>query len=171
MMAYLVMMAARLTELHPVLKPTGSLYLHCDPTASHYLKILLDAVFGVDPFVREVVWKRTTSHSDAKRWSPVRDTILFYSRPGGSVWIPQHTPHGEGYVQDKYRHDDGDGRGLYTLDNMTSPNPRPNMTYVWKGYPPPAKGWRYSMETMTKLDAEGREWASLTAFLRIPRFD
>ena len=71
MMAYLTMMANRLVELHRVLKPTGSLYLHCDPTASHYLKIVLDTVFGPENFRNEIIWKRTTTHSDAKRWSPV----------------------------------------------------------------------------------------------------
>ena len=80
MMAYLAMMAPRLVELRRVLKPTGSLYLHCDPTASHYLKLLLDAVFGPDNFRNEIVWKRITSHSDAKRWSPITDSIFYYTR-------------------------------------------------------------------------------------------
>src|SRR5579884_325475 len=80
MMAYLVMMAARLVELHRVLKPTGSLYLHCDPTASHYLKVLLDTIFGVQNFLAEIAWKRTSAHSSAKRPAPVHDTILAYSR-------------------------------------------------------------------------------------------
>src|SRR5437773_4730440 len=81
MMAYLVMMAPRLVELRRVLKKTGSLYLHCDPTASHYLKLLLDAVFGIDNYRSEIVWKRTTSHNDAKHQFPdVTDTIFYYAR-------------------------------------------------------------------------------------------
>ena len=80
MMAYLTMMAPRLVELRRVLKPTGSLYLHCDPTASHYLKLLLDAVFGQDKFRNEIIWKRTSAHSGSKRWGPVHDVILFYSK-------------------------------------------------------------------------------------------
>ena len=79
MMAYLTMMAQRIVELHRVLKPTGSIYLHCDPTASHYLKLLLDAVFGADKFRNEIIWKRTGSHGGSKRWRPIHDTILFYS--------------------------------------------------------------------------------------------
>src|SRR5208283_2963282 len=75
MMAYLAMMAVRLIELHRVLKPTGSLYLHCDPTASHYLKTLLDAVFSPENFRNEIIWKRTTTHSDSKTWSRVSDTL------------------------------------------------------------------------------------------------
>jgi site-specific DNA-methyltransferase (adenine-specific) len=158
MMAYLVMMTARLIELHRVLKPTGSLYLHCDPSASHYLKIILDTVFGPEQFVNEIVWKRTTTHSDAKRWSPVTDTILFYSKTASFTWNPIYTPHDPEYIADKYTHDDKDGRGAYTLDNMTSPNPRPNMMYEWKGHASPPAGWRYSKETMQKLDSEGRIW-------------
>jgi site-specific DNA-methyltransferase (adenine-specific) len=80
MMAYLVMMAARLHELHRKLKPTGSLYLHCDPTASHYLKIVLDGTFGPDTFVSEIIWKQTGAHGSAKRWAPVHDTILMYGK-------------------------------------------------------------------------------------------
>jgi len=155
-MAYLTMMAVRLIELHRVLRPTGSLYLHCDPTASHYLKVLMDAVFGPPQFRNEVVWKRTTTHSDSKTWSRVADYLLFYTKGDAFTWNTPRAPHSEEYKASKYRYDDGDGRGVYRLDNMTSPNPRPNMMYVWKGFPFPAKGWRYSEETMARLDAEGR---------------
>ena len=158
MTAYLTMMANRLVELHRVLKPTGSLYLHCDPTASHYLKIILDTVFGPENFRNEIIWKRTTTHSDAKRWSPVSDTILFAAKSATFTWNPQHAGHDEDYVADKYRYNDNDGRGPYRLDNMTSPNPRPNMMYEWKGHASPPNGWRYARETMQKLDAEGRIW-------------
>jgi site-specific DNA-methyltransferase (adenine-specific) len=158
MMAYLTMMSSRLVELRRVLKPTGSLYLHCDPTASHYLKLLLDAVMGQNNYRSEIIWKRTTTHSDSKRWSANNDTILFYSKTDEFTWNPPYAEHGEEYVADKYRFDDNDGRGAYTLDNMTSPNPRPNMMYEWKGHKWPDKGWRYSKETMAQLDAEGRIW-------------
>ena len=86
MLAYLSMMAPRLVELHRVLKPTGSLYLHCDPTASHYLKMLLDGIFGSDNFRNEIVWRRTGSHGGAKRWGPIHDTILFYSKSERYQW-------------------------------------------------------------------------------------
>jgi site-specific DNA-methyltransferase (adenine-specific) len=156
MMAYLAMMAPRLVELHRILKPTGSLYLHCDPTASHYLKLLLDAVFGNQSFRNEIIWKRVTSHSDAKRWSPITDTIFYYAKTETFVWNPQYIGHDEDYVADKYRFDDHDGRGAYRLGDMTSPSPRPNMMYEWKGHKSPTKGWRFSKETMQELDAEGR---------------
>jgi site-specific DNA-methyltransferase (adenine-specific) len=156
MMAYITMMAPRLVELRRVLKPTGSLYLHCDPTASHYLKLLLDAVFGHNNFRNEIVWKRVTSHSDAKRWSPITDSIFYYSKTDTFTWNPQYTGHDEDYVADKYRFDDHDGRGAYRLGDMTSPNPRPNMMYDWKGHNSPMKGWRFSKETMQELDVDGR---------------
>ena len=157
MLAYLAMMAPRLVELRRVLKPTGSIYLHCDPTASHYLKLLLDAVFGPERFINEIIWKRMNVHSDAKRWSPVVDILLFYAKSDAFTWNPIYMPHDPDYVEDKYRFQEPDGR-RYMLDNMTSPKPRPNMMYEWKGHKSPPLGWRYSKETMAKLDAEGRIW-------------
>ncbi len=135
MMAYLTMMANRLLELHRVLKPTGSLYLHCDPTASHYLKIVLDGVFGKEHYQNEIIWKRTSTHSDSKTWSRVADSIFFYTKSGDFTWNTPRDLHSEEYLASKYRYDDNDGRGVYMLDNMTSPNPRPNMMYEWKGFP------------------------------------
>lgn len=157
MMAYIVMMAARLVELRRVLKPSGSIYLHCDPTASHYLKVVMDTIFGPTNFRNEITWQRTNVHNDAKRWSPVSDVLLYYSKSSAVTWNPPYAAHSEKYLADKYRMKDADGR-LYTLDNMTSPNPRPNMMYEWKGHASPPNGWRYSRETMARLDGEGRIW-------------
>ena len=116
MMAYLAMMAVRLLELHRVLKATGSLYLHCDPTASHYLKLLLDAVFGPERFVNEVSWRRTTAKADyaqgAKHFPRVRDILLRYSK---SADFSFHQPFGdydETYLSTKYRHVEPDGRSF-----------------------------------------------------------
>ncbi|MBA3525471.1 MAG: site-specific DNA-methyltransferase [Sphingomonas sp.] len=109
LMAYLAMMAVRLVELHRVLKPTGSLYLHCDPTASHYLKLVLDAVFGAVNFRSEIAWKRTAAHSAAKRWGNVHDTIFFYSKSAEYVWNEVLLPHTEGYAE-RYRNTDDRGR-------------------------------------------------------------
>lgn len=158
MMAYLVMMAQRLVELHRVLKPTGSIYLHCDPTASHYLKLVMDAVFGTVNYRNEITWRRTNVHSDSRNWSAVADTLLYYVRDvrASFTWNPIYYEHSADYVASKYK-PDADGR-LYRLDNMTSPNPRPNMMYQWKGFPSPAMGWRYERATMERLDREGRIW-------------
>lgn len=157
MLAYLVMMAARLVELHRTLKPTGSLYLHCDPTASHYLKIILDSIFGSENFRNEIIWQRTNVHSDSKTWSNVSDTIFFYTKSRSFTWNAIYLPHSDEHLESKYKSTDPDGRP-YTLDNMTSPNPRPNMMYEWKGHASPPNGWRYSKETMARLDTEGRIW-------------
>lgn len=154
-MAYLAMMSVRLVEMHRVLKDTGSLYLHCDSTASHYLKIILDGIFGADRFRNEIIWKRTTTHNDSQTWSRVADTILFYTKGTSFTWKIPREQYSDDYLASKYTHDDGDGR-RYMLDNMTSPSPRPNMMYEWKGFPWPQKGWRYSTETMARLDGEGR---------------
>ena len=159
MMAYLTMMAPRLQELRRVLKPTGSLYLHCDPTASHYLKVLLDMVFGAENYRNEITWKRQTAHSDAKhQFSNVSDSILFYAKSKLTQFLPQYGEHDPAYLSKFYRFDDNDGRGLYSIADMASPNPRPNMMYEWNGFSCPAKGWRYQRSTMEKLEAEGRIW-------------
>ncbi len=162
MTAYLCMMGVRLTELHRVLKDTGSLYLHCDPTASHYLKILLDAVFGARNFQNEIDWKRTTTHSDAKTWSSNADCILFYSKKQkGFTWNIPREPHSDSYIKAKFTEDDEDGRGPYQKHDMTSPSPRPNMMYNWRGFEYPPKGWRFKLETMKKLESENRIWYPL----------
>jgi len=156
-MAYLVNMAPRLVELHRVLSTTGSLYLHCDPTMSHYLKVMLDAIFGPERFRGEITWLRTTTHNDAKRWSPNADILLYYSKGAEPTWNPVFTEYTDKYVAEKYRHTDADGR-VYRLDNMTSPNPRPNLTFEWQGHQPPTNGWRYSRDRMAELDAAGLIW-------------
>ncbi|UYY59943.1 site-specific DNA-methyltransferase [Sphingomonas sp. S2-65] len=156
MLAYLAMMAVRLVELHRVLKPTGSLYLHCDPTASHYLKWVLDAVFGADNFRNEIIWQRTTAKGDAKnKFGAVHDTVLFYAKSALAQMRPVFAIKDEAYTA-RFRLDDQDGRGPYRLAPLDSPNPRPNLTYEYNGYLPPAKGWRVSRNVMERLEAEGR---------------
>jgi adenine specific DNA methylase Mod len=157
MLAYLSMMAPRLLELRRVLKPTGSIYLHCDPTASHYLKMLMDAVFGPTNFRGEITWQRTNAHNDAKRWSPLADIILYYGKSSEATWNPQYSEYSSEYLESKYRFTDPDGR-RYRLSDMRSPHPRPNLTYEWKGHQPHPNGWAYSRETMERLDAEGLIW-------------
>lgn len=154
---WLAMMRDRLMQIKNLLAADGSLYVHCDSSESHYLKAMMDEVFGRANFRSEIIWKRTTAHSDAKMWSQVTDSIFFYTNSASFTWNPPYMDHSEDYVASKYRAVDESGR-RYRLDNLTSPNPRPNMTYEWKGFAPPAFGWRYSVETMTKLDAEGRIW-------------
>lgn len=155
MMAYLAMMAVRLLELHRVLKPTGSLYLHCDPTASHYLKLLLDGVFGIENYRNEVVWRRTTSHNSARRYGKVADTILFYTKSDSFVWNDIRTEYSEAQMA-RY-HDDGDGR-LYRAENLTADRRNSNSgKFEWRGTtPPPSRGWAYSLDQLEQWWADGR---------------
>jgi site-specific DNA-methyltransferase (adenine-specific) len=156
MMAYLVMMAVRLVELHRVLKPTGSLYLHCDPTASHYLKVILDTIFGPTNYLNEITWKRTSSHNDAKRrFGDVADTILLYGKSQRHTFNVVYMPYSPEYLDLFYCHQDPDGR-RWKRGDLSSPNPRPNLTYEYKGRKPPTNGWRVSRARMEELDAQGR---------------
>jgi site-specific DNA-methyltransferase (adenine-specific) len=159
--AYLVMMAPRLVELHRVLKPTGSLYLHCDPTASHYLKVMLDVIFGARNFRNEIVWKRTSAHSDSKKWGRVHDTILYYAKSDRVIWNPVYTEHDPEYVDEFYRYEDERGRyRLHEIVRTASMGPRPNLVYEYKGYTP-QWGWRVVREKLEALDADGRiVWSS-----------
>lgn len=156
MLAYLVMMTPRLVELRRVLKPTGSLYLHCDPTAGHYLRLLLDSTFGKEHFRREIVWKRTSSHNNVRRnYGATADTVLFYTKGDDYTFHTQYVPYSEEYLNSFYRYTDENGR-RYRLNNLRSPAPRPNLTYEYKGYQPHRNGWAISLEIMERLDAEGR---------------
>jgi adenine specific DNA methylase Mod len=120
-MAYLAMMAVRLLELHRVLKPSGSLYLHCDPTASHYLKILLDAVYGPGKFRTEITWKRSSAHNDEKQGrkqhSRIHDTILFCTNGDHWTWNPFYTEYSQQYIDRFYRHTDPERGKRYRLSD------------------------------------------------------
>ncbi len=158
MLAYLSMMAPRLTELRRVLKETGSLYLHCDPTASHYLKLLLDAVFGPEHFRNEIVWRRTTAHSSAKRYAPIHDVLLYYSKGDRPKWNAPRTNYDDAYLNKYYRFDDGDGR-LYWRADITGAGVRHGETgQPWRGLDVTAKGrhWAYPPDVLERMDAEGR---------------
>jgi len=159
MLAYLAMMAPRLVQLHRALKPTGSLYLHCDPTASHYLKLLLDAVFGPQNFRNDIIWKRKAGRGEtnaaAIRFGVTADNLLFYSKSKKAPFNRQYRESNPAYIAAKFTHDDGDGR-RYRRDNLTSPSHRRNLVYEYKGYSPPPKGWAVSRERMEEMEAEGR---------------
>jgi len=135
MMAYLAMMASRLVELRRVLKPTGSVYLHCDPTASHYLKILMDAVFGPVYFRNEIIWKRTSAHSGSKRWGPVHDILLMYSKSDAYCWNPIYQKYSTEYLDQFYRLSDEGGR--FQIGDLTGAGIRKgNSGKPWRGIDP-----------------------------------
>jgi DNA modification methylase len=174
-MAYLVMMANRLLELHRVLKSTGSLYLHCDPTASHYLKIILDAIFNAQNFVNEITWKRSSAHSDIKqgmkRCGKIRDIIFLYVKSDNYLWNPIYTPYDKEYLESEYRHIDQNGR-YYKETDLTAAKPGGDTNYDWyvkrqilngsrwqadlnNEFENPIPGWEYSKVK----PYEGRFWA------------
>ena len=161
MMAYLAMMAPRLTELRRVLKPTGSLYLHCDPTASHYLKVLMDAVFGPDNFRAEITWKRTHAHGNVTRnYGAVSDILLFYSRGPNYTWNQPFTSLSAQAVLEKYPNTDPDGRRWQSV-TLRNPGSRPNLHYPYTAsngvtYQPHPNGWSCNLERLQKYDREGR---------------
>ncbi|MFN0115290.1 MAG: site-specific DNA-methyltransferase, partial [Paracoccaceae bacterium] len=157
----LAMMAVRLIELHRVLKPTGSLYLHCDPTASHYLKILLDAVFGARNYKNEIIWKRSDAHNDgkqgAKQFGRVHDTILYYTK--GSDWLfnTQYEPLPQKTIDSWYRNVEADSGRRFNKADLTAAKGGGDTSYEWKGVRPPVgRFWAYSRENMERMDAEGR---------------
>jgi site-specific DNA-methyltransferase (adenine-specific) len=169
--AYLTMMAVRLVELHRVLKPTGSIYLHCDPTASHYLKMLMDAVFGPSHFRNEIVWQRTSAHGDSKKFGRVNDTILYCCKSDRCTWNPQYAEHDPGYVEAFYRYNDPE-RGPFRLDHIirsSTMGPRPNLVYEYKGYTP-KWGWRVTRDKLEALDRDGRLHLSKTGRPYLKRF-
>lgn len=151
MTAYLAMMAPRLLELRRVLKSTGSLYLHCDPTASHYLKMLLDATFGPENFRNEIVWKRTSSHNDSRRFGRIHDVLFLYSKSKDYKFNVLKRPLDESYVNKVYRLVDSNGR-RYRLDNISAPGGR-GPVYEWGGK---TQAWRFTKEKMEELHRQGR---------------
>ncbi len=153
MMAYLVMMTARLVELHRVLKPTGSLYLHCDPTASHYLKIVLDAIFGVENFRNEIAWRRTSAHDlGAKQWPAVHDVILMFSKSDEWCWNKAYADINGGERIKGFPH--SDDRGAYATRDMTGGKAGGKEAYqAWRGRSP----------------SNGRAWA-LPGYHRFPEW-
>jgi DNA modification methylase len=182
MMAYLAMMAPRLIELKRVLKVTGSIYLHCDPTASHYLKMLMDAVFGPTQFRSEIVWKRSSAHSDTKQglknFGHIHDIILFFTKAERWSWDPQFTDYDESYVHRDYRLVDETGR-RFRRGDLTAAKPGGDTDYEWRvkkhdglrerwvadlddEYLHPKPGWEYSAVRPYK----GRFWAYSKANMR-----
>ena len=161
LLAYLVGMTLRIVEIHRVLKPTGSFYLHCDSSASHYLKIILDAIFcsqGGD-FLSEIVWKRISARSDSHKWNNIHDTILFYSKSNKFTWNRQYTDYDKSYTDKFYRHIEEVTGRRFRISDLTAAGTRNGQSgKPWKGIDPASKGnhWKYTIERLDELDKEGR---------------
>ncbi len=163
MMAYLVMMAPRLVELYRVLKPSGSLYLHCDTVASHYLKLLLDAVFSPVNFRNEIIWKRTSGHSDSGKYGRVHDTIFYYVKSSTHIGNKPYQEYDANYVEQYYRYSDPDGRIWMSGDLSAAGLSGGGYEYDWNGI---VRVWRCPRTTMEKLDKEGKIFYTKN---RVPR--
>lgn len=155
MMAYLAMMAPRLIALRRVLKPTGSIYLHCDPTASHYLKMLMDSIFGPTNFKNEIVWRRSDPKGHAfSRYPSTHDILLYYTRGEAPTWNVQHQAYDPKYLASHYGSVEESTGRRFTLSDCTNPNKdRPNLTYEWRGV---TRVWRWTKERMKRHHDEGR---------------
>jgi site-specific DNA-methyltransferase (adenine-specific) len=150
---YLTMMALRILELHRVLKPTGSFYLHCDPTMSAYLRTICDIIFNVKNFMNEIIWKRTSAHSDSKTCGNAHDILLSYSKSENFIWNKLYQDYDDDYINSHYRHKDKNGR-VYRTDNLTAMGlTGGGYDYEWNGV---RKIWRVPKEKMKQLDAEKR---------------
>ena len=154
MQSYLTMMAVRLMEMRRVLRPTGSIYLHCDPTASHYLKLLMDAIFGRAQFRSEITWRRATAKGLAFKGYPNNaDILLYFTASDGFKWDRPFLPHDPAYVDKFYRHIEPDTGRRYQLDNLVNPNHnRPNLTYEFLGV---TRVWRWTQERMQRAYEQG----------------
>lgn len=166
MLAYLSMMTPRLQELYRVLRSTGSLFLHCDPTASHYLKIILDTIFQPKCFRNEIIWRRTRAHNDAKltRFGSIHDVILFYSKSDKRTFnrIVSERDEKKPKTHDLYRHTDG---VLYRKGDCRAPGNR-GPRYEWNGH---VQNWRFTVEERKRLEAAGRIVYSKTGVPRVLR--
>ena len=167
MKSYLIMMAVRLLEMRRLLKGTGTIYLHCDPTASHYLKTLMDAVFGQGNYRNEIVWKRTSSHSDSKTMGAVHDVILHYSKDKQAKYDVQYVDYDDDYIERRYRNEDPDGR-RWMDDNLTAKGLQGGgYEYEYKGA---ISEWRVPLERMKELDADNRLHFTSKGGIRIKRY-
>ena len=143
MAGYLTFMSIRLLELHRVLKPTGSIYLHCDDTAGHYLQAIMDAIFGANNYQAGINWRRTSAHNDSRRFGRVTDTILFYSRRTSINADAVRVPLDPGYVEEFYRYEDE--RGAYQLGDLTAPRIGTGETgRTWRGHDPNRSGRQWN---------------------------
>lgn len=157
LLAYLVYMVQRMLHMKSILRPTGSIYLHCDPTASHYIKVMMDGIFGHKNFRNEIIWKRANAHNDPRGYGRISDTLLFYTASDKYTWNTQHTPYREEYYESHFKKDDA-GRYYRTvpLDAPRHGAGSANLIYEWKGkLPAPSRTWANKKETMEQYERDG----------------
>ncbi len=169
LLAYLVSMTLRVAEIYRVLKPTGSFYLHCDPSASHYLKIIIDAIFCAQGgnYLSEIIWKRTSSHSDSNKYGRVHDVILYYSKNSKVNWNEQYQSYDQKYIDQYYKYSDPDGRKFMSGDIGAAGLSGGGYEYEWNNI---RRVWRVPESTMQRLDSENRIYYTKNGFPRMKRY-
>ena len=167
--AFICWLGVRILEMRRVLKPTGSIYLHCDDTASHYIKSLMDAVFGKENYRNEITWKRYSSHGNVKyNFGRVHDTLLRYSKSVAVTWNQQFRPLNDEYVQKFFRKVEAETGRRYASQNVYNPNrDRPNLTYEWNGH---TRVWKWTRERMQELHEQGRLEYSSSGLPRLKQY-
>jgi adenine-specific DNA-methyltransferase len=153
--SFVAMLYERLILMRDLLAEDGCVYVHMGPNVAYAVDAVIREVFGGTGAGATITWKRVTAHGDSQRWGVIHDVILWRTKSKRFIWNPQHEAYDDAYLSSKYTNTTEDGR-VYRLDNLTSPNPRPNMMYEWRGNLAPVMGWRYELATMEKLFAEGR---------------
>ena len=154
LLAYLIYMVQRLLHMKSILRPTGSIYLHCDPTASHYIKVMMDGIFGHKNFQNEIIWKRTGAHGSSHRWGPVHDVILFYTAGDSHTWNRVYQPYEPGYIEQKYRFKDA--RGQFQDVSLTGPGvTKGESGRPWRGHNPTDKGRHWAIPAAAGHDIPG----------------
>jgi DNA modification methylase len=157
LLAYLIYMVQRMLHMKSILRPTGSIYLHCDPTASHYIKVMMDGIFGHKNFQNEIIWKRTSAHSSAKRYGPIHDVILFYSASENYTWNRTLQAYDADYLQQRFKKSAEEER-RWKAENITGSGVRHGETgEVWRGFDVTAKGrhWAYPPSELDRMDRDG----------------
>lgn len=167
LLAYLIYMTYRLFEMRRILKPTGSIYLHCDPTASHYIKVIMDGVFGHQNYRNEIIWKRTSGHSDAKGFGSVHDVIFYYSKSTNPTSNKIYQPYDDDYVEQYYRYQDDNGRKWMSGDLSAAGLSGGGYEYVWKGI---TRVWRCPPETMEQYEKDNRLFYTKNGIPRLKRY-
>jgi DNA modification methylase len=154
---YVAWMRERMFDMHRILKPTGSIYLHCDPSASHYLKPMMDSIFGDRNFRNEIVWKRATAKNDPRRFGRGHDLILYYTKSDTYTWNVQYGPFEPDYITENYRYIEPETGRRYRRDNLTANKPGGDTDYEWHGARPyKGRHWAYSKAKMDAMLAAGR---------------
>jgi DNA modification methylase len=157
LLAYLIYMSYRLFEMRRILKPTGSLYLHCDPNASHYIKVIMDGVFGHKNFRNEITWQRTGAHNDARRYGSISDRLLFYTKSNKWTWSPQFTEYTSEYVKERYHYVEEGTERLFWPNQMTGAGQGPARTIGGQLRDPPrGRHWAYTQGDIDRLESDGR---------------